>query len=464
MAERRKTDTPAGESKPTRLQLALFSFPSLPHAFIALPLNIVIPAYYAAHTAVTLLQIASVTTASRILDAVLDPTIGYLSDRTKSRLGRRKPWVLAAAIVCSIAIYFLFQPPPKADFVYYGVWSFLLYFGFTLFEIPRGAWTAEVTRDYHQRARLNTYVAIFNVVGSLVFWLMPLALSRLTGTMAITGATLSGIAWLYVALMPVGVILAVLFVSSGIQTQEKLSTVRQMLQSFGRNKPLWNYYGAISAWGLGQGAYLSVILIFLSDYLQMAQYFPVLMIAFFIVQAVTMPLWQWIVTRHGRHRVWAVTMTLDALSRPLILLLAPGAGMVPLLAIGALGAFLNAPANFCPTAILGDVADYDLMKSGMNKTGNLYAFNTLLIKATMALGAGFAFLMLDMFHYKVGHSNGAHANLGLLLCYLVFPALLYFIASAIAWFFPIDAARHSVIRRRIERRVVVEPLLGTPVP
>ncbi len=439
--------------KPTLLQLILFAFPALPHAFVALPLNIVIPAFYASHTSVTLLQIAWVTTMSRLLDVPLDLSMGFLSDRTKTRIGRRKPWVLAGALVCAISIFFLFQPPKDANFVYYGVWSFLLYFGFTLFEIPRQAWTAEISRDYVQRSRINTWVAIFNVAGSLVFWLMPLALLSLTGTTAITGTAMSGIAWLYAALMPIGIIVAVLFVPTGVPSAERLATLWQIWHSLKTNRVIWRYYSAISAWGFGQGCYLAVIIIFLSDYMKLAAYFPFLMMAFFAVQIVAMPFWQRAIVRYGKHRVWVFSLVFDALTRPLILLFAPGgAAIVPLFVIGAISAFLNAPANIAPGAILGDVVDYDLMKSRVNKAGNVFAFNTLLIKATMAVGSGAAFWMLAQFNYQVGKDNSSSANIGLLIAYLVFPAIMYFVTSALAWNFPIDARRHGIIRRKIERR------------
>ncbi|HEY1837584.1 MAG: MFS transporter [Rhizomicrobium sp.] len=455
----------SADAKPTLLQLILFAFPSLPHSFVALPLNIVIPAYYAAHTSVSLLQIASVTTLSRVLDAFFDPTIGFLSDRTRSPLGRRKPWVLVGALVCAISIFFLFRPPHDADFVYYGIWSFLLYFGFTLFEIPRNTWMAEITRDYFQRARINTYVAGFNIVGSLVFWIMPLALVGLTGTTAITDTSLSGIAFLYAALMPAGIVLAVAFVPVGRKVTERLATLRELFHSLRKNKPFWSYNGLLTAWGLGQGAYLSVIIIFLSDYLGMAADFPILMICFFAVSALSLPLWQKLIARYGKHRIWSVSMLLDVSTRPLILLVPVlGLGLPMLLVLNSLSAFLNSPANICPGAVLGDVVDYDLMKTNVNKAGNIFAFNTLLVKATMAAGAGLAFTTLDLFHYRVGHANTASANLGLIICYLIFPAIMYFISSAIAWRFPIDAARHSIIRRRIERRAEIQSQLGVVVP
>ncbi len=443
--------TPSTKTKPSIRDLFIFSFPNLPHSFVVLPLNIVIPQFYAAHTKVTLLQIAAMTTSSRILDAVLDPTIGFLCDRTPERFGRRKPWVFAAALVCSIAIFFLFQPNSQTQFLYYGVWSFLLYFGFSLFEIPRAAWTAELSRDYVQRSRINTYVAVLTVVGSLIFWLMPIALSRFTGTMAISGTALTGIAWLYVALMPASVLLAILFVPSGDAPTHRLATLRELFVSLRTNRPLWYYCGIIGAWGLSQGAFLSVSLIFISDYMHMASAYPLMMIVFFVAQAVAMPPWYRAVAKFGKHRVWAFSMFVDVITRPLVLLVPLLGGLPILLVLTALSAILNAPAYICPYAVLGDVVDYDLMRTRVNKAGNIFAFNTLLIKVTMAIGAGLSFTALDLVHYHVGGHNSSTALTGLLLCYLVYPALLYLLAVVFAWRFPITANRHRAILRRIAR-------------
>jgi Na+/melibiose symporter-like transporter len=98
------------------------------------------------------------------------------------------------------------------------------------------------------------------------------------------------------------------------------------------------------------------------------------------------------------------------------------------------------------------------MRTRVNKAGNIFAFNTLLIKVTMAIGAGLSFTALDLFHYHVGGHNTSAAQTGLLLCYLVYPALLYFVAVLFAWRFPITARRHRAILRRIARGAAASPI------
>jgi Na+/melibiose symporter-like transporter len=432
--------------------LLAFGFPSLPHAFVALPLNIVIPAFYATHTKVTLLQIGVFTSASRLLDAFLDPMVGFISDKTQTRWGRRKPWLLLAGLVCSISLFFLFQPPSTATIIYYGVWSFLLYCGFSLFEIPQAAWSAELSRDYVERVRINSTVAQFNVSGSLVFWIAPILLFAVSGTTSITGQSLSAIAWLYLLLMPVALATATLVTPRGAPVSTEPFRARDLIASIRFNRPLRAYLIAYGLWGVGQGATLSVTLIFLTDRMQLASAFPFMMIALFSTTMVALPIWSRLAVRFDRHRAWAVSLVINTLSRPLALLVVPGPhGLWPMLALTCLTGFVTAPWNFAPPAMLSDVIDYDVWKTGANKAANLCALNTLLVKATMALGAGGAFVVLDMFHYHAGRVNHGSAELGLLLTYIAIPGVFHLLAAAVGWGFPLTSRRQTVLRRRIER-------------
>jgi len=445
------SDVKPKRGKLSLFQLLAFGFPALPHAFIALPLNIVIPAYYATHTAVTLLQIGVFTSASRLLDAVLDPLVGYLSDRFDTPWGKRKPWGLAAAGVCALSLFFLFQPPPGATIVYYGFWSFLLYFGFSLFEIPRSAWSAEISRDYNERSRINTSVAQFNVIGSLVFWLTPILLWKISGTTQITGTSLSAIAWLYVILMPAGLAIAAWIVPAGTPVLTRALRLIDLLKSVISNRPLVIYLLAYGLWGVGQGAGFSTTLLFLNDRMQLGAFFPFLMIALFATTLLAIPVWLGLVPRFGRHRVWAISLIGNAVCRPLVLLVAPGQGaMWPMLALICLSAIFMAPWNFAPPSMLSDVIDYDLWKSRTNKAGNLFALNTLLVKASMAIGVGGAFALLDAFHYKAGKTNTGTAELGLLICYIGVPAVLHILAAVLGWTFPLDEKRQTIVRKRLE--------------
>jgi Na+/melibiose symporter-like transporter len=102
-------------------------------------------------------------------------------------------------------------------------------------------------------------------------------------------------------------------------------------------------------------------------------------------------------------------------------------------------------------ALLGDIADYGTLKSGSNNTGNYFAIQTLLQKANMGIGAGLAFPLLAAFGYQLGGENTGRALFGLILAYIILPAVTSVAAAMVLWNFPLDARRHGIIRKRLEQ-------------
>jgi len=123
-----------------------------------------------------------------------------------------------------------------------------------------------------------------------------------------------------------------------------------------------------------------------------------------------------------------------------------------LILISAMG--ITGGANeVAPMAILGDVVDYDTLKTGANQSGNYFAFYSLIQKINYGIGGGVAFLILAAFGFdpKLAE-NTDFANFGLITTFAVIPAIFYFLCAAFAWKFPIDERRQKIIRRRIEQR------------
>ncbi len=116
----------------------------------------------------------------RILDAVIDPAIGNLSDNTRTRWGRRRPYVFVGAILLSVFFIVLWMPPlslgKKGLFVFFLAASMLCYFGYALFAIPRGAMGIEMSTDYHERTSIFAMNSFFAyLAGFLMPWLYNLS-------------------------------------------------------------------------------------------------------------------------------------------------------------------------------------------------------------------------------------------------------------------------------------------------
>jgi glycoside/pentoside/hexuronide:cation symporter, GPH family len=433
--------------------LTVYALPAMCLAFINLPATMILPTFYVEYTAATLAGIGLVNLMRWWFDAITDPVVGYLSDRTASRWGRRKPWLIAGAAVSSIAVFMLFRPSEESGSLYYALALCGVYLGFTLFSISHMAWGSELARDYHDRSRIATRYSIMTVVGSILFWVLPLVLAPFTGTREIGLPVVNTIGWLFLLLMPAAALLAVWCVPEGTSLSYRPPVSwRQTIIELRFNKPLWRFVLAQAIWGVGQGMYMSVIFVFLRDYLLLGDMFPVLMIWFFVVQTVSMPVWARLMQRYGKHRSWAFSWAVYSLIQPAVLLFEPGAAaLAPTFAIVTVTAMVNAASYIAPMSLLGDIADYGTLKTGASNTGNYFAVQTLLQKANMGIGAGLAFPLLALFGYQIGADNTTTATFGLVLVYIIIPAITSVVAAAVLWNFPINAHRHSVIRKRLEQ-------------
>ena len=108
-------------------------------------------------------------TIAIVLDAINDPLIGFMSDRWKSRLGRRHPFMYAAPIPVALSFYFLYSPPSGlgefALFLWFMTFTLLFRYALSLYHVPHLALGAELTKDYYERSIVMSYNSIFQVIG-----------------------------------------------------------------------------------------------------------------------------------------------------------------------------------------------------------------------------------------------------------------------------------------------------------
>ena len=157
--------------------LLAFSSPGIPATLLIAPVFGILPSYYALHTKVTLAEVGAAFLLARIIDAIIDPLVGTLSDRTNSRLGARLPWMIVGAILAIPSAYFFFMPPVNAGALYFFFASFLTMAAWSLLAIPHGAWAAELSDDYDERSRIFSYKQVLATIGGYSLFFIPPALA-----------------------------------------------------------------------------------------------------------------------------------------------------------------------------------------------------------------------------------------------------------------------------------------------
>jgi Na+/melibiose symporter-like transporter len=434
---------------------ALFTYAltTLPISLVNLPINIVLPSYYVQNTATSLAQIGAVSFFARAFDAAADPLVGYFSDRLDTRWGRRKPWVLAGSLACAGAILFLFSPPRTATIAYYTVACFAFYVGYALFDVPNKAWGSEMSRHYLERSRIATFLTVASVLGALGFWLALIVQVPFTHSTEINPQVFRAIAWCDAFALPVVALLALYGVPRGEFVGSGSPSLGDLVRSVRSNRLLWRFCTIVGFLQLGNGISQSVFYIFVTSYLRLGPQFAFFMLGYFAVQVATLPLWLKVLRRFGKHRPGAVSWILSAVLPTTLFFIRPGpSALWPAFGLTVVMAAIAGGGQVVPIAMLGDIVDYDLLKTGVNRAGNYFAIQNVLFKLCMGAGLGIGLPLVAAFGYARGVPVVGHVKLGLMIAYVILPGMLQVVAAAVAWSFPLDARRHEIVRRRIEQR------------
>jgi len=119
-----------------RSTLVYYGFTELPVMMSIFPVIVFIPKFYTSDLGIPLAVASTIILAVRIVDVITDPLCGYLCDRTNTRWGRRRPWIVAATPILMLSVYKLFLPPSDADGFYLGLWMLVMGVGTTMILIP----------------------------------------------------------------------------------------------------------------------------------------------------------------------------------------------------------------------------------------------------------------------------------------------------------------------------------------
>lgn len=441
-----------GSGRVATPRLLAYSVTSLASNLVVVPVTAVLPAFWAKNTGATLASIGAVLVASRVFDAVSDQLLGFLSDRTRSRLGARKPWMIAGALVTMLAVAFLFRPGPEATTVDFAVWAFLFYLGWTMINIPYTAWGAELSTDYKERSRIVTYRSVVGSAGGVLFLAAPLLLPFETTEM--TAEVLEVVAWAAIGLMPVAIAVTVVGVPTTPSSATQPASLRTLLSSIRGNRPFLRYLAAFVLGAIQLGFYATLLFLFIDSYLGIGDKFSYVMASTAFVAWVSTPLWLRIANRWGKHRPWAFSWAASAAVLFGFWFVEPGpSSFVPTLVISCLYGALGSCSAVTPPSILADVIDYDILKTGEDRAGNYFAFHLLVIKAAVAVSGGLAFILLDLFGFDPqAEVHDATARFGMLFCFVLLPNTLQVLSAWVVWNFPLDERRQRIIRRRLDQR------------
>jgi glycoside/pentoside/hexuronide:cation symporter, GPH family len=435
----------------TNSQIVAYAAIVCPLAIMHGPAFSVLPALYAKHAGISLTVIGSILIVARIFDAVTDPLVGYLSDRTRSPWGRRKPWILAGALICSIAVYFMFRPGPNTGAMYFMFWSFALYTGWTLVEIPHTAWLSELTDDYDERTKISSYRSAAAFIGGILF--KASALLPLFATTEMTPEVTAFVSWIIIfSLIPLTIV-ALRYVDQGERPAQTRPAFRGTIAGILQNEPFRRFGLLVLVTSIASGMVAGLYFFFLDAYLGIVDKFAHVGLIVAAIGLASTFAWPPLIRRFEKHI--AVALCGGAVVATLIAMafIEPGPFAFPALAvIFGLSAFFAAGTIIAQTAMLADIVDYDRWRTDANRAGNYYAFLAFAGKFGIAIGGGAGIAIAGLFGFSASGGNNSTAMVGFYVSFIWIPIALNLIGVFLALRFPLDRNTQAKIATELRVR------------
>jgi GPH family glycoside/pentoside/hexuronide:cation symporter len=408
----------------------------------------------------------------RAFDAISDPMVGYISDNTRTRWGRRRPFILVGAILSGIVFALMWQLPEGHSEIFY-FWVFLgasiiFFLAYTLYATPFVAFGYEMTADYHERTRLHTFA---NTVGQLV-WLGVPWFYAIMANQNLFRDTVHGARTLAIA---VGVTVAALGVVPAIACRERhvpvpaagskpglLANTLEFLKGVGttlRCRPFVKICAAtflvFNGYQLGISFSLYVMIYYLfggndSRAGELLGWFGTLTAAATLAVILVTG---WLATRIGKRKTFLITVSVSLVGyalkwvgynpdHPYWLLYA-----APLVAFGV-GSLFTLMGS-----MIADVCDYDELHTGRRREGVFGAIYWWMVKIGMALAGLLTGIMLNASGFDVALAAQPERTLFLLRVFDVgVPLVTSALAIVIMLTYGISERRAYEIRAELERR------------
>lgn len=436
----------------TTRRLLCYALPWLVVQIVTLPLVNFVPGYYASELGIPLLQVSLVLLVGRGLDIFTDPLIGLLSDRTRTRIGRRKPWIIAGLPILMLGAWLLFRPPDDAGAFYLLASVTVVYLGFTMIQITYAAWGAELSPDYQGRSRIAGWREGVGMVGTLTAISSPLIAQQFGGGLK---EAMGAIAVAVLLLAPLLAAPALMFVPEPpprLENKVRLGISRGVRLALG-NRDFRIFAGGLFFVfiGIAPGGALSYILF--KDAFGAPHLFAWAIMGGWLMTLLCLPFWLWLGGRIGKHlsMIGALAwITVFQLLTPVLLYASIDPVWMVVLSVfngAGLGALL-----VLPYSMIADIIDADTIASGRERSGIFMALGAIILKGALMLGVALALAWPAMFGFDaaLGPDNSFAARMQVAIGSSWLTVAFFLCAMPFFLRYPLTRERQEKLRAMIE--------------
>lgn len=430
-----------------RSTLAAFSAPGLPIAAVGLPMIVYLPPYYAGTLGLDLAVVGLVFFLVRVIDLPLDPLLGHWMDRTRSRHGRYRPWLIAGGVTLAAGAWLTFMAEPGIGAAYTFASLMLLYIGLSLTVVAQVGWGATLSGDYHQRSRIFSWWMAVQVLGMI----LVLVLAALVGG---GPGRIHAMGWFVIVLAPLTTLLMAAAVPESECTAERPKAGLAELKALARNGLFVRAIVLDILTSIAPGITGAMFLFYFEHRLGFdGGQASLLLLIYFAAGFAAAPLWIALARRTSKHRALTVAGLCFAGFHFSLSLLPPAGFLIaaPAMAIAGLP-YIAGPSLL--RAMMNDASDVDRLETGLDRNALIQALLTTTQKISYALPVAIIYPALGLigFDPRPGHHNSDEAIFGMTLLFIVPPTVLILAAAWIASRWPLTREAHAEVQAKLAAR------------
>lgn len=392
-------------------------------------------------------------------DYINDPLIGYFTDRTRSRWGRRRPYLLFGMLPFGLAFLMMWWIPPIT-----ASWGLVAYYAFAYFffdttvtfvTMPYFALTPELTQDYDERTSLTSYRMFFSLVGGLVAFVVPLAIIGETIPSNADRALMMGLIFGLASALP----LLLTFFATRERREyvtQKQPGLRESLRAVRRNRPFVFAMGIFLFTWTAMSIIENQLFYFLEYRMGLEEEAPLVAAAVFVTAILVLPLWVWLSKRTDKRRSYIFGMLFLSGVMVTLVFIDPSLGLPVVLGLAALAGVGVSAVHVLPWAMIPDAVEVDELETGARHEGMFYALVTLFRKVASSIAIPLALLLLDRSGF-VSNLDQQPASALWAIRLLIGPIPSIFLLAGIlfAFYYPLSREVHSDTREQIAARQAV---------
>lgn len=388
-------------------------------------------------------------------DAITDPFMGYLAERTKTKMGSYRPFIYYGSIPLALSFVLLFWVPPFEGTV---LFLFLILVNlihrscFTIVSVPYSSLTARISNDSNERTKLTTARMISASFGTLSMSALAFPL------IAYFGGADEAFGFLWLAIISGLIAIALLSVTVYSVREKVDEIVTSNLPNFvsitktvATNYPFWIVFGCILILG-STGVMFNKNLIYFVKYgLELHEYQGLILGVSSGASFLSLPFWAYLALKIGKRETWLISMTIAFIGL-LLFFYYPIASLNELLILLALIGVGNGAGGVLFWSMLPDTVEYGEWKSGIRTESSLYGFMTFAQKSSIAVAALILGFLLSGIGFEPNQIQSKETISGMKFMMSWIPICGIIISLVLMYFYPISTKFHGELLQRIKER------------